>query len=136
MKNPAPQGEALLGALRDLRTRTAPGFALGYSVDWNATEALIAGGDAWFSVAGGAFPEPCLKIVAAVQRGDAAEARRLDAGLQPLWDLFTEFSSLRVIYAAVNRLGICRAIPPRPLLPLPEAAQLRIGHVLAELGLA
>ena len=135
VKNPAPTGETLLTTLHDLRAQTPPGFSLGYSVDWNAAEALIAGGDAWFSVAGGLFPEPCVLLVDAVRRGDAAEARRINATLQPLWDLFTQFSSLRVIYAAANILGICHAAPPRPILPLPEAAQRQIGGVLRELGL-
>jgi 4-hydroxy-tetrahydrodipicolinate synthase len=136
VKNPAPQGETLLSTLHDLRATTPPGFSLGYSVDWNATEALIAGGDAWFSVLGGWLPAPCLRIVAAIQRGDAAEARAIHTQLQPLWDLFTEFTSLRVTYAAVNILGICHAVPPRPILALPEAAQRRIAHVLTALDLA
>ena len=75
-------------------------------------------------------------IEAAVRAGDAAEARRLNGRLKPLWDLFTEFSSLRVMYAAVNLLGLCAAAPPRPILPLPEAAQRRVGQVLAALDLA
>ena len=65
-----------------------------------------------------------------------AEARRLNSGLKPLWDLFTEFSSFRVIYAAVNQLGICRVLPPRPILPLPEAALPRIANVLHDLSLS
>ncbi len=104
-------------------------------MDWHAAEALIAGGDAWFSVAGGLFPEPCMLLVEAVQRGDAAEARRIDASLQPLWDLFTRYSSLRVVYAAANILGLAHVAPPRPILPLPEAAQREIGAVLHSLGL-
>jgi 4-hydroxy-tetrahydrodipicolinate synthase len=135
VKNPAPTGETLTTQLHDLRIQTPAGFALGYSVDWNAAEALIAGGDAWFSVAGGLFPEPCMLLVAAVQRGDAAEARRINATLQPLWDVFTQFSSLRVMYAAANILGLCHVAPPRPILPLAEAAQRQVAGVLDALGL-
>ena len=90
------------------------GFSLGYSVDWNLVEALIAGGDAWYSVVAGLFPGVSMALVRAVQGGDADEARRLNARLEPLWALFTEFSSLRVIYASADLLGICRAAPPRP----------------------
>ena len=136
VKNPAPDADAVPGRLRELRAGALEGFSLGYSVDANAAEAMLAGGDAWYSVVGGLFPDVCLRILAAVRAGDAAEARRLNGRLKPLWDLFTEFSSLRVMYAAVNLLGLCAAAPPRPILPLPEAAQRRVGQVLAALDLA
>jgi 4-hydroxy-tetrahydrodipicolinate synthase len=136
VKNPAPAAEAVAAHLANLRTLVPGSFSLGYSVDWHATEALLAGGDAWYSVLGGLFPEPCLRILQAAQNGDAAEARRLNAELQPLWDLFTQYSSLRVIYAAANLLGLCHAQPPRPILPLPDAAQQRIAHTLNSLNLS
>jgi len=135
VKNPAPARGEASAALRNLRAAVPPEFSLGYSKDWDAAEALLAGADAWYNVAGGLFPRICMQIVAAAQRGDAAEARRIDARLKPLWELFIEFSSLRVMYAAVNLLGICAAAPPRPLLPLPEPAQRRIGQTLAALDL-
>ena len=77
-----------------------------------------------------------MTVVRAVQNGDAVEARRLNARLQPLWDLFKEFSSLRVIYASVDLLGLCRAEPPRPILPLSGAARQRIADVLRTLDLS
>ena len=136
VKNPALDPNALPGGLRTLRAAASPGFSVGYSVDWKAAEAMLAGGDAWYSVAGGLFPAACMEIVAAIEAGHAEEARALNARLQPLWDLFVEFSSLRVMYAAVNLLGLCRAVPPRPILPLPEDMQRRIGQVLRALDLA
>ena len=136
VKNPVPAAQAVPAHLQALRAATAPGFSLGYSVDAHAAEALLAGGAAWYSVAGGLFPRPCMAIVAAAQAGDAVEARRLNAGLAPLWDLFREHTSLRVMYAAANLLGLCHAAPPRPILPLPEAAQRRVGEVLGQLGLS
>ena len=135
VKNPAPAGDALITSLRDLRAHAQPGFSLGYSADWNAAEALIAGGDAWYSVAAGLFPEPCMRLVGAVQKGDTAAARRVNAELRPLWDLFAAFTSLRVVYAAANILGICHATLPRPILPLPEAAQHQVAQVLHGMGL-
>ena len=135
VKNPVLDASALPGGLRDLRAAARPGFSAGYSVDWHAVEAMLAGGDAWYSVAGGLFPAACLPILAAIAAGHADEARALNARLQPLWDLFIEFSSLRVMYAAVNLLGLCRPAPPRPILPLPEDAQRRIGQVLGALDL-
>ncbi len=136
VKNPAPAASAIPDFLRELRATTAKGFSLGFSVDANAAEAMLAGGDAWYSVVGGLFPNLGMQIIAAARDGNADKARRLNERLQPLWDLFTEFSSLRVMYAAVNLLDICRATPPRPILPLSEAAQRRVGQILAMLDLA
>lgn len=131
VKNPAPAADAVADHLSELRNAVTPGFSLGYSVDCNAVEAMLAGADAWYSVAAGLFPVTCMQVMAAVQAGDAAEARRLDTRLQPLWHLFTEFSSLRVTYAAANLLGICVTQPPRPILPLPDAALRRVEAVMA-----
>jgi 4-hydroxy-tetrahydrodipicolinate synthase len=135
VKNPAPRADSISTHLSGLRTLVPAGFSLGYSVDWNATEALLAGADAWYSVVGGLFPEPCMRIIRAARNGEAAEARRLNDELQPLWDLFTEFSSLRVIYAAAKQLGLCHAEPPRPILPLPDAVQQRVALTLEQLSL-
>jgi 4-hydroxy-tetrahydrodipicolinate synthase len=135
VKNPAPPADQVGGELSALRTRTPSAFSLGYSGDWRATEALIAGGDAWYSVLAGLFPRPCLEIVKAIDRGDTDKARGLDRRLQPLWDLFQEFSSLRVVYAAANLLGLCASQPPRPILPLSGPARDRVAAVLQGLEL-
>lgn len=135
VKSAAPAVDLVAGHLAQLRAVVPPGFPVGFSGDWHATEALIAGGDAWYGVAAGLFPNACLAIVRAVQAGDVAEARRLDTAMQPLWTLFKEFSSLRVMYAAAAINGV-RATPPRPILPLPDAVQARIGTVLRELALS
>lgn len=135
VKTPAPEPAALPASLSELRARTSPGFSVGHSVDWKATEALLAGGDAWYSVAAGLFPAACLSLAAAAQAGDAPEARALNARLKPLWDLFVEHSSLRVVYVAANLLGLCRAAPPRPILPLADDVQRRIARTLKELML-
>jgi 4-hydroxy-tetrahydrodipicolinate synthase len=135
VKGTAQPRELAADHLRQLRDAVPPGFSVGYAGDWNATEALIAGGDAWYCVAAGLFPNACLAITRAAQSGDATEARRLDAAMQPLWALFKEFSSLRVMYAAAAIKGISDAVPPRPVLPLPEAAKIRIAQVLQGMNL-
>lgn len=119
-----------------LRAVVPDGFSVGYSGDWNVTEMLLAGGEAWYSVAGGLFPKRCLAIVRAAQAGNADEARRLNAQMRPLWELFKEYSSLRVTYALADILGICRAEPPRPILPLPDAAIQRVAAVAKTLDLS
>jgi len=135
VKSPAPEPHAVAAHLADLRSVVPDGFSLGYSGDWNSVEALIAGGDAWYSVVAGLFPRTAMAIVQAVQNGDAAEARRLNERLDPLWSLFKELSSLRVIYASADLLGICRAAPPRPILPLTGAARQRVANALTALDL-
>jgi 4-hydroxy-tetrahydrodipicolinate synthase len=133
LKGPAPEAQAAPAQLAALRGVVPDGFSLGYSGDWNAVETLIAGADAWYSVVAGLFPEIGTAIVRATGQGDAAEARRLNARLEPLWALFREFSSLRVIYASADLLGLCRTAPPRPILPLPDAARQRLATVLKAL---
>ncbi len=135
VKTPAPEPAALPPSLGELRARARPGFSLGHSVDWKAAEALLAGGDAWYSVAAGLFPGPCLALAKAAQAGRAAETRALNARLQPLWDLFVEHTSLRVIHAAAGLMGLSRTAPPRPILPLADDVQHRIARTLKEMKL-
>jgi 4-hydroxy-tetrahydrodipicolinate synthase len=135
VKSPAPEPQTVAAHLAELRSVVPDKFSLGYSVDCHSVEALIAGGDAWYSVVAGLFPRISMGLAQAVQNGDAAEARRLNERLEPLWSLFKEFSSLRVIYASADALGICRAEPPRPILPLAGAARQRVADVLEALDL-
>lgn len=131
VKSPALDASTVAGHLRELRAVVPDGVALGYSADWNCTEALLAGADAWYSVVAGIFPKVCVDIVRAATSGDAARARELNARLQPIWDLFRTYSSLRVVYALANLRGVCTAEPPRPILPLPADAQMRVKETLA-----
>lgn len=131
VKSPALDASTVAGHLRELRAVVPDGVALGYSADWNCTEALLAGADTWYSVVAGIFPKVCVDIVRAATGGDAARARELNARLQPIWDLFRTYSSLRVVYALANLRGICAAEPPRPILPLPADAQMRVKETLA-----
>lgn len=136
VKSPAPEATAVAAHLAELRRLVPNDFSLGYSGDWNSVEALLAGADAWYSVVAGLFPHISVALVRAAQSGDAAAARRLNASLEPLWALFKEFSSLRVIYACADLLGICRAEPPRPILPLSGAARQRVVDTLKVLTLS
>ena len=131
-KVPAPEAAALAA----LRAGCAPGFRVGCSVDARAAEALLAGADAWHSVAAGLFPRSCLSVAQAARAEDAAKARRLNAAMQPLWDLFAEHTSLRVMYAAAGHLGLCSAAPPRPVLPLPDEARRQVAEAVDRLELA
>jgi 4-hydroxy-tetrahydrodipicolinate synthase len=133
VKNPTSNPLATVSHLSAQRAIVGEGFSIGYSGDWNSTEALIAGADAWYSVLGGLFPHVCMNIVGAARQGEAQEARQLDTALAPIWDLFKQHSSLRVVYAIANLLDICQSAPPRPILPLAHEAKQRVADVLASL---
>ena len=113
----------------------ASGFAVGYSGDWNAAEALLAGAACWYSVVAGLLPAPALRLTRAAKAGHAGQAGRIDAELQPIWSLFQEFGSLRVMYAMAEFLARGRVEPPRPILPLDAAAQVRVAKTLQQLDL-
>ncbi|NLS17830.1 dihydrodipicolinate synthase family protein [Rhizobium sp. P40RR-XXII] len=135
VKMPLPQGGDFEGEIGRLRQETPKGFAIGYSGDWGAAAGLLAGADAWYSVVAGLLPAEALALTQAAQAGDTAEAERLDQKFQPLWNLFKEFGSFRVMYAIAELLDLCRIDPPRPILPLPAAAKPRVrsalDHILA-----
>jgi 4-hydroxy-tetrahydrodipicolinate synthase len=136
VKNPAPPADQVGAHLADLRSRVPAGFSLGYSADAHCAEAMLAGADAWHSVLGGIFPATTLALCRAAQSGDAAETRRLNARLEPVWRLFRDLTGLRLAYAAANLLGLTRAQPPRPILPLSDAAQARVAAVIEQLELS
>lgn len=130
VKMPLPQGGDFEGEIGRLRQETPKGFAIGYSGDWGATAGLLAGADAWYSVIAGFLPAEALALTRAAQAGDIAEAQRLDQRFQPLWNLFKEFGSFRVMFAIAEALDLCRIDPPRPILPLPGAEKPRVRTAL------
>jgi 4-hydroxy-tetrahydrodipicolinate synthase len=133
VKMPLPKDGDFAGE-RDRLRAGRPGFAVGYSGDWGAADAVLAGADAWYSVIGGLLPGPALRLVHAARAGDVAEVSRIDASFQPLWALFKAFGSLRVVYAAARLLSLCDAEPPRPILPLDAAAIRRVETALGGLA--
>ncbi len=134
VKMPLPAETDVATELGHLRAKLPEEFAVGYSGDWGCAEALLAGADAWYSVIGGLLPGPALQLTRAAQAGNAEEARRIDGRMQPLWALFREFGSLRVVYAAANRLGLSNAVPPRPILPISGAELGRVAAALEAIG--
>ena len=154
LKHPSPTARVAADIHADLLHQTlvqagGGGYSIGYSGDVTVAESLLVssgatsgdgvgvGGDGatWYSVVGGLFPMVCMGILDAVERGDAAEARRLHEALRPLWDLFEEMGSLRVMYAAANALGLITEQPPLPLLPMSTESQARVAAVVDELEL-
>lgn len=133
VKMPLPADGDYVTELRRLQEMTPQGFAIGYSGDWGAKDALLAGGACWYSVVAGLLPEPAVALTRAAQSGDAAEAERIDRAFGPLWALFREFGSFRVMFTIAEVLGYGRLTPPRPVLPLEEANRQRVELTLRSL---
>lgn len=117
----------------DIAALRGTGLAIGYSGDWGAVDALLAGADAWYSVLAGLLPHHTLGLARAAQGGNLAEAARLEAGLQRVWEVFKTFGSLRVMYVLYDLLGFGAIQPPRPLLPLAGADRARVAVAFAPL---
>lgn len=115
IKMPLPADGDFAGELRTLRGLAPDRFAIGYSGDWGAAPALLAGGAAWYSVVAGLLPVPALRLTRAALAGQAEEAAALDAAFAPLWALFRAHGSLRVMYLVADRLGLPVGDPPLPL---------------------
>ncbi|OJF97537.1 dihydrodipicolinate synthase family protein [Rhizobium sp. 58] len=130
VKMPLPADADFSGELALLRAQTRPDFSIGYSGDWGAADALLSGADAWYSVVAGLLPTPALQLTRAAQAGNAAETQRLNATFEPLWSLFREFGSFRVMYAIAACLDLCRCAPPRPVLPLSSTDYGRVEEAL------
>lgn len=131
VKMPLPFDGDIATELAALRKRVD--LAIGYSGDWGTADACLAGADAFYSVLGGTLPDPVLALARAAEASNAGEARRIDASLNPLWETFKAYGSLRVMYVLVNMLGIGEVAPPLPILPLGSEAQERIARAVANL---
>ena len=80
---------------------------------------------------GGTLPELAVAITRAAQQGRPEEAQGLSARLQPLWELFAEHGSLRVVAAIAEQLGVAeRSCLPLPLRGLDAAARARVADVM------
>jgi 4-hydroxy-tetrahydrodipicolinate synthase len=129
VKNPpAPAGD-FAGQIAALRTTCPDDFKIGYSGDAAIAGALSAGADAWYSVLAGTLPDIALELWQA--RGDAEQLAKLNAALAPLWQLFNEHGSIRVIHEVARMGGIENARLPRPLLPLSADVCGKIADALS-----
>lgn len=130
VKMPLPADGDFAAELAALRPATAGRLAIGYSGDWGAREALLAGADGWFSVIAGLLPAEALRLTRAAMAADAEAASRIDQAFGPLWALFREFGSFRVMYAIANLLDGDAIAPLLPVRPLPAEVRERVGAAL------
>lgn len=132
-KMPFPADGGVAAELATLRGMLPERFAIGYSGDFGAAAALLAGADAWYSVVAGLLPGPALALTRAARAGDADTTARLDAAFAPLWSLFRAHGGFRVMYTMADLLGLARLEPHRPVLPLSDAIRHEVEAALARL---
>ncbi|RYF24077.1 MAG: dihydrodipicolinate synthase family protein [Oxalobacteraceae bacterium] len=139
IKMPPAANRAYQGEMLRLRGQTPPDFQVGYSGDWEAADALLAGASAWYSVVAGVLPEPALRLTRAAQVGDAPTARMIDRAFAPLWALFQKYGSIRVLHAIADQLSLPVAAPPLPVRPAQDVMDqiseaLQYVNTLTDLG--
>ena len=129
--------EAARARVLRLRALLPSHVTIGVSGDRFGATGLNAGCEAWYSAIGGLFPRTALAITRAAQAGNAGEAARLSGQLEPLWILFGQHGSLRVVAAAAELRGLA-ANPslPLPLHALTGPARAQLAEVLDKLELA
>lgn len=119
-----------------LREKIPAGVSIGVSGDASAATGLNAGCNAWYSVLGGLLPETCLAITRAAQAGKADDATQLSARLEPLWALFRQHGSIRVVSAMAEMFGLVGTPNlPLPIRSLGEAARASVQTVVRDLDL-
>lgn len=117
-----------------LRSKIPADVTIGISGDYVAAQALNAGCEAWYSVLGGTLPQACQDIVDAAATGDTERTTELSDRLTPLWDLFLEHGSYRVVSALAEELGLVRHPNlPRPVLGLDAAARQQVQAAMTTL---
>ena len=111
--------------------------SIGVSGDAAAVNGLNAGCELWYSVMGGLFPRTARALVEASRSGQSERGLEESARLEPLWALFREYGSLRVVATAAEVLGHAAAnCLPRPLKGLDGPSTQRVAHVVQTLQLA
>lgn len=123
-----------LSRVAALRAMVGPEFALYSGDDITSCEFLLAGGQGVVSVTANVAPAQMQALCLAAQAGDEAQARAIDAKIQPLHrDLFVESNPVPVKWA-LHEMGL---MPPGirlPLVPLAESFHARVRQALHESG--
>ena len=139
IKFPPPAPGQAADRVARLRAAVPGSVSLGISGDWAAAEALLAGCDVWYSVIAGLFPKTARQIVDLVQTGETgagAQALEASAALDPVWELFRTYGSLRVAATMAEVLGFVEApCLPRPLQSLDAEGRTKVEEALRLSGL-
>ncbi|MEO0636267.1 MAG: dihydrodipicolinate synthase family protein [Pseudomonadota bacterium] len=127
IKMPLTDDGDVAGELAVLRAACPADFSLGYSADWEMVRSFAEGADCFHSAAAGLFPNAWLAL---------AEAARTDnqsalSAFRPMLELLRAHGSLRVLYACAAQMGLTKAVPPRPILPLDADVQKQCAVAMA-----
>jgi 4-hydroxy-tetrahydrodipicolinate synthase len=133
VKMPLPSDGDFSGEMMTLRQQTPSAFAIGYSGDWGAAGALLSGADAWYSVVAGLLPKEAVALTRAAQAGDVDRAKHIDKAFEPLWSLFKELGSFRVMYSIADELGLGGFDPPKPVRGLSKETRGQVKNALSSL---
>ena len=134
VKMPALKCGNYVSEISTLRAGAPARFKIGYSGDWCAAPALLAGADAWHSVIAGILPGPALQLTRAAQAGDADLVKQIDEAFAPLWSFFAVHGSLRLIYDIAEMLGLVVGNPPLPLQRANAEVRAELELVIARLS--
>ena len=105
--------------VKRLKAMLPANVSIGVSGDALGAIGLNAGCDLWYSAIGGLYPKTMLAISRAAQAKQGERADQLSAALQPLWALFSQYGSLRVIAACAELEGLVKkSCLPHPLLAI------------------
>ena len=130
IKMPLPADGDFGGEIGRLRSSCREGLIVGYSGDWGAAPALLAGADAWYSVVAGLLPVQALRLTRAALSGDREATTAADADFGPLWELFRTHGSLRVMYLIADQLGLRPGQPPLPVQPLDDSMHSAVAEAM------
>lgn len=130
IKMPLPSDGDFTAEIARLRASCRTGLTIGYSGDWGAAPALLAGADAWYSVIAGLLPQAALRLTRSAQARDLTAALEAQDAFERLWSLFREHGSLRVMYVIAEQLGLAPGAPPLPIQPLSAAMADRVAEAI------
>lgn len=137
IKIPPVSAAAARARVDEVRAVVPESVTLGISGDAAAAHGLSAGCDAWYSAVAGTLPEPAVRITRAVAEGRFDDATAESDRMAPLWELFAEHGSVRVIAAVAEHLGLVpQSCLPLPVRGLDAVDRRRVAGVVEELALA
>ena len=129
--------DATMDLARPLATRITCGedFSILSGEDATALALMAQSGDGCISVTSNIAPRVCAEMHAAWNKGDFAEARRINELLLPLHDsLFCESNPGPVKYAA-SLMGLCGPDTRLPLAPIADSSRRRVEETLRALNM-
>lgn len=116
----------------DLARAFGERFVLMAGLDDVALEGLLLGARGWVSGLTSAFPQESVALVAAVDRGDLEEARRIYRWFMPLLHLDAEHDLVQSIKLAETIMGRGTEYVRMPRLPLAGARRAQVVAMVEE----